>query len=345
MVTNQVTRRTRRLAIVLASATVLAAGLALSLGTAALAAPVGALKQFRVPTANSEPRAITNGSDGNRWFTEGTTFTNAPAKIGRNTPAGAITEFDASCDFCILTDIAQGPDNILYITSNDPTLTRFNVATGAFETPVQMPNTSALGGNLAIHGDDIWITDFNNDVVWRYPISTGQFTSSPASDPSDVAVDPAGTAWFTEPGDVNAPGTSNIGRIDAVSGAVTRTPTTVGSTTVAPRSITVATDGQVWFTARFTPQAVGRLNPADNNSVTLFPLTNVGPQGIAAAPDGSIWFTQTTKGNIARINNAGVITESKTVRGSEPFGITVAPNGDPWYTMMSANKIATLQLR
>jgi hypothetical protein len=54
-------------------ATVLAGGLALSLGSAATAAPpVAALKQFKVPTANSKPRAITNGSDGNRWFAEGT---------------------------------------------------------------------------------------------------------------------------------------------------------------------------------------------------------------------------------------------------------------------------------
>jgi virginiamycin B lyase len=80
--------------------------------------------------------------------------------------------------------------------------------------------------------------------------------------------------------------------------------------------------------------------------VTTFPTpNNPGPEGIAASPDGSIWFTQTTKGNIAKIDNTGVITETKAVKGSEPFGITVAPNGDPWYTMMAANKIATLQLR
>ena len=209
------------------------------LGSAALAAPVGALKQFKVPTANSQPRAITNGSDGNRWFTEGTEFTAAPAKIARITPAGDITEFAPDvadgCNFCIITDIAQGPGGILYITSNDPTLMRFNVATQSFETPVQMPNTNALGGNLAVSATDVWITDFNNDVVWRYHLSNGQFTSFPVSDPADVAVDAAGNAWFTQPGDVNAPGTSNIGRIDAATGAVTTTPTTDGSTTVAPR--------------------------------------------------------------------------------------------------------------
>jgi len=329
-------------------AAMVAEGLVLSLASSALAAPIAALKQFKVPTANSEPRAITNGSDGNRWFTEGTEFTAAPAKIARITPDGVINEFvpDVAdgCNVCIISDIAQGPGGILYITSNDPTLMRFNVTTESFETQVQMPNSGALGGNLAVSATDAWITDFNNDVVWRYHLSDGQFTSFPVSDPADVAVDVTGNAWFTEPGDVNAPGTSNIGRIDATTGAVTTTPTTDGSTTVAPRSLAVASDGQVWFTARFTPQAVGRLDPS-NNSVTLFPVTNTGPSGIAASPDGTVWFTQETKGNAARITRAGVISEGKAVKGSAPFGITVAPDGNPWYTMMAANKIATLQLR
>jgi len=39
-------------------------------------APIGTLKQFRVPTRNSSPLDITQGSDGNFWFTEG--FVNPP---------------------------------------------------------------------------------------------------------------------------------------------------------------------------------------------------------------------------------------------------------------------------
>ena len=176
-------------------AATLAVGLVLSLGSAALAAPVGALKQFKVPTANSQPRAVTNGSDGNRWFTEGTEFTSAPAKIGRITPAGSITEFDANCQFCILTDIVQGPADILYVTSNNPILLRFDVATGTFLAPVDIPNSAAVAGDLAVHGDDIWFTDFNNDSLWRYNITAGQFTQFPLQiQPSDVAIDSAGSA-------------------------------------------------------------------------------------------------------------------------------------------------------
>ena len=318
-------------------AATLAVGLVLSLGSAALAAPVGALKQFKVPTANSQPRAITNGSDGNRWFTEGTEFTAAPAKIGRITPAGSITEFDANCQFCILTDIVQGPADILYVTSNNPILLRFDVATGTFLAPVDIPNSAAVAGDLAVHGDDIWFTDFNNDSLWRYNITAGQFTQFPLQiQPSDVAIDSAGSAWFT------APFNNSVNRLNPATGTVESFPVPDG---LSPRQITIATDGQIWFTSRFVPQGVGRLNPT-TGVVTTFPTpNNPGPEGIAASPDGSIWFTQTTKGNIANIDSSGVITETKTVKGSEPFGITVAPNGDPWYTMLAANKIATLQLR
>ncbi len=59
----------------------------------------------------------------------------------------------------------------------------------------------------------------------------------------------------------------------------------------------------------------------------MFPLTKVGAEGIAAAPGGAVGSTDTTKGNIARITDDGVIAGSKTVKGSEPFGITVDPEG------------------
>jgi virginiamycin B lyase len=228
-------------------AATLAVGLVLSLGSAALAAPVGALKQFKVPTANSQPRAITNGSDGNRWFTEGTEFTSAPAKIGRITPAGSITEFDANCQFCILTDIVQGPADILYVTSNNPILLRFNVATGTFLAPIDIPNSNAVAGDLAVHGDDIWFTDFNNDSLWRYNITAGQFTQFPVPEPSDAVVDNAGDVWFTAPLD------GSIDRLDPATGAVEAFPVPDG---LIPRQITIATDGQIWFTSRLLPAAL-----------------------------------------------------------------------------------------
>ena len=306
-------------------------GLSLLVVGPAQAAPVGALKQHRLPTPDSAPRYITVGSDGNLWFTESSEF--LPATIGRITPSGEVTEFGPACEFCILNDIVQGPGDILYFTSNDPFLGRITTS-GEFLAPVPLPESNAIAGNLAVHGDEIWITDFNGDNLWRYDIGSGQFTRFPVPEPGDVVVDAAGIVWFT------ASTEQAIGRLDPQTGVVTLVPTTG-----FPRQLAIAADGDIWFTVRFTPQSVGRLDPT-TNVVTQFAVApGAGPEGIAASLDGSIWFTQTTRGNIARITDDGVITEAKVVKGSEPFGIAVDADGDPWYTMMSANRIAEFQLR
>jgi streptogramin lyase len=198
------------------------------------------------------------------------------------------------------------------------------------------------GQSLATHGDDIWLTDFNNRSIWRYEIPTGNFTEFPLSNlgPSDVAVDETGMVWFADQVLVG-PSTVQgvIGRLDPSDGSVT-----TFNVDGLPRAVSIATDGAVWFTERFTPQGVGRLDPVTGES-TVFAVDG-GPLDIAPATGGSMWFSRATAGNIARISPAGVITaESKVVKGSEPFGITVAPDGNPWFTMLSADKIATLQLR
>ncbi len=332
MVTYRGPSAIRQFALVFA----LVVGLAIALGAmipAARAAPIGMLKQFKVPTAGSSPEHITRASDGNFWFTE--SFVNdqnaQPHNVGRITPTGQVTEFPV-CDFCFPTDIVQGSDGILYFTKNDASLGR--ITTDGTVLPDIPAIFSPNGNGLDAHGDDIWFADFNNHSVWRYDIPSDAFTEFPAPNtvPLDVAVAANGLVWFT---DANG----QIGRLDPATGIVTEI-----DAEGFPREINIASDGAVWFTERFS-QAVGRLDP-DTKNVTLFPADG-GPEDIAPArPDGSMWFTRTTGGNIARISPTGEITAtSKVVKGSEPFGITVAPNGDPWYTMMSANKIATLQLR
>ena len=192
------------------------------------------------------------------------------------------------------------------------------------------------------------MTDFNNDALWRYDIPSGTFTRFDVSEPSDVVVDAAGIVWFAAPTD------SAIGRLDPLTGAVTSD----ADQPFVPRQLAIAADGQIWFTARFTPQGVGRpshgIEPLDRSATaasTAWSSRCASGTGRSRSPghrrraDGSVWFTQETKGNIARITNDGTITEGKVVKGSAPFGITVQPDGDPWYTMFSADKVAELQLR
>src|ERR671917_1083934 len=189
MLTNRRRSASRLFALALA----LVAGLAIALGamlSAAQSAPIGTLKQFKVPTAGSSPEHITRASDGNFWFTE--SFVNDQNtqghNVGRITPTGEVTEFRV-CDFCFPTDIVQGSDGILYFTKNDASLGRITTDGTVLS---DIPATFSPNGNgLDAHGDDIWFADFNNHSVWRYHISadpsTSDFTQFPA--PNTVPLD------------------------------------------------------------------------------------------------------------------------------------------------------------
>src|SRR6059036_3246439 len=201
------------------------AGLVMLIVAIAYAAPIGTLKQFRVPTRNSSPLDITQGSDGNFWFTEGNV--NPPQginhNVGRITPAGDITEFFV-CQFCFPNGIVQGPGGILYFTKSDPGLGR--ITTSGVVLPDVVPtNTLANGNGVAAHGDDIFFAAFNTHSIWRYNVPSDQFTEyaipTPGASPSEVAVDPAGIVWFTDAG------TNQIGRLDPATGTITeRRPST-----------------------------------------------------------------------------------------------------------------------
>ena len=337
------------------------AALAIALGatlSAAQAARLFKFTQYKVPTADSEPRHITVGSDGNLWFTEGGEFfTPNPDpetggtfhnQIGRITPTGEITEFRIDGCQCFLNDIVQGPNNILYYTTNNEGLGRITTS-GEILPDVKPGNTNALGNGVAAHGDDVWYTDFNNNSLWRYNVPNDQFTQYPVpstgANPYDVAVASDGTVWFTE---FHA---NQIGRLDPATGTIIETPVPGGPN--GPRHIAIASDGSVWFTKRFD-HTVGRLDPA-TNEVTVFPtLTpSAGPEDIAAAPDGSVWFTQARVGNVARITADGVITEEGKAVKDDPnsgldsaFGITMGPDGQSvWYTKPADNTIARLTPR
>jgi streptogramin lyase len=341
----------------------LVAALVIVLGamlSATQAASLFSFKQFRVPTDNSEPSHITVGSDGNLWFTEGAdfftpnddpdtggTFHN---QIGRITPTGKITEFRVEGCQCFLNDIVQGPNNILYFTTNNAGLGRITTSGEVLDVvaPVDEQGnliTSAIGNGVAAHGNDVWYTDHNNNSLWRYDVNSGTFTQypvpTPGANPFDVVVDDNGIVWFTEFHG------GKIGRLDPASG------TTITETLVpnngGPQHIAIASDGKVWFTERFNHR-VGYLDPSNNNQVTQFDtLTlNAGPAEIAAADDGIVWFTQTRVGNVARITPNGTITEvGKTVKANSgldlSFGITMGPDGQSvWYTKPEDNKIARL---
>ena len=354
MFTHKHWQPSRLFAMVLA----LVAGLAIVLGamfSAAQAAGLFKFTQYKVPTANSEPRYITPGADGNLWFTEGAdfftpnddpdtggTFHN---QIGRITPAGEITEYRVDSCQCLLNDIVQGPNDILYFTTNKQGLGRITTE-GVVLSSVTPGNFTANGNGIARHGNDVWYADFNNDSLWRYNVTNDQFTPFEVpNNPTDVAVDADGIVWYT----ANQP--NAIGNLDPADGSIIETPVPA-----TPSRLAIATDGKVWYTERIADH-IGRLDPS-NSQVTRFPtLTpNAGPQDITAAPDGSLWFTQANVGNAAQITldadgNATITEEGKTSKDpagtlENALGITIGPDGQSvWFAKPADNTIAALRPR
>jgi virginiamycin B lyase len=352
--THQRSLNLRLLALVF----VLVAGLAIVLGamlSATHAADLFRFTQYKVPTTNSEPRYITVGSDRNVWFTEGNEFFTPNSdpntggtfhtQIGRITPAGNITEFRVDGCQCFLNDIVQGPNNILYITTNSNLLVSITTA-GTVQPFIETP--FSVGDSLARRGDNLWINDFNTGSIWRYNTATGVFTEFPTGGtPADVAVDAQGIVWFSG---TDANGEGQIGRLNPRNGRVSATPVT-GS---RPGHIAIASDGKVWFTDRFNHR-VGYLDPSNRNQVTQFSTLTpeAGPQDIAAANEGRMWFTQAGVGNVARITPDGTITEAGRTVKDDPnsglesaFGITLLPEDQSvWYTKPADNMVAHLRPR
>ena len=73
------------------------------------AADTGAIAEYAIPTAGSQPVSIVGGRDGALWFTE-----IAGNKIGRATTDGAMSEFAIPTSNSRPDEIAVGPDGNLW---------------------------------------------------------------------------------------------------------------------------------------------------------------------------------------------------------------------------------------
>ncbi|MGH7264948.1 MAG: virginiamycin B lyase family protein, partial [Candidatus Rokuibacteriota bacterium] len=129
--------------------------------------PAGVITEFSIPTANSNPRGITAGPDGNLWFTEASS-----AKIGRMTPLGSITGFPTITPNAGPAQIIAGPDGNIWFVQDFaggrigrfvPALLAISPGTGLLATTQQIDllltiDTAGLGvvgGTALFDGADI----------------------------------------------------------------------------------------------------------------------------------------------------------------------------------------------
>ena len=272
----------------------------------------GAIAEFPLPVAGSSPQAIVAGPDGALWFTEAGDETGTPnavpAKVGRITVGGAISEFAIP-----VTPNAGATGGAMTLGSD-----------GALWFPTGFDGNTgdAIIGRITTGGD-----------ITVYPIPTSEI-------PAGITTGPDGALWLAEePVAGTAP--SLITRITpsgASSGA--STPYEVQS---APAGITAGPDGALWFIASFS---LGRITT--DGTVTSFPIfSRTGsPNGIAPGPDGALWFFEADANDepvIGRITTGGTNTEFPipTV-GSVPDSIVAGPDGAMWFTEFSGGKIGRI---
>jgi streptogramin lyase len=291
------------------------------------------IREFPIPTPNSDPIGIALGPDGALWFAE----ENVSNKIGRITTAGAITEFPAS-NPNVSGGITAGPDGNLWFTEYNH-IGRITTAGVITEFPTLTSNGYAQG---ICSGPDgaLWFTEYNSSkigrittagVVTEFPILTAFGT------PPGITAGPDGALWFTESNG------NNIGRI-TTAGVVTEF--AVPTLSSFPYGITAGPDGALWF-SEYSGNAIGRITTA--GAITEFPVPTPSAQieGIATGPDGNLWFTERRSGlsssKIGMITTAGVVTEFPIpTADGEPLGIAAGPDNALWFTESNGIKIGRI---
>jgi uncharacterized repeat protein (TIGR01451 family) len=303
-------------------------------------------------TAGSGPHGITEGPDGNLWFTE---FNNNA--IARITPAGTVTEFSLA-GFQAGSDpanITAGPGGLLYFTEEGVgRIGSINPLAGSDAAILASLKQSAgvgAGAGAGLFGitagpdGNVWFTEQGASKVGSITPDLGTIrdtqTPTAGASPEGIVTGPDGALWFTE----NT--ADQIGRV-TTAGIVTNE---FQLPSGLPSDITDGPDGNLWFTAYSPPLEGGGTPSSAIGKVTTsgipqtFPLSaTADPSGITPGPDGNLWFTEYKDNQVRRISPAGVLfpNETSITPNSSPLGIVPGPDGNLWFTESSGNRIGRL---
>ncbi len=278
------------------------------------------LKWFGIPTQFSWPEYITNGPDGNLWFTEFYTD-----KVARITPQGRVTEFSLPANNDVEA-IVTGPDGNLWIT--EPGANRIGRMTpnGSFTSfAVNGSNPSPRGICVGPDGD-LWFAEYYDDHLGRITPSgvITRFALPHLSSPWECVAGPDGLIYVTDSG------TDQISRFDPV--ALRFLSPVQLRQYDNPWALMVGPDKHVWFTGRHS----GKIGVIVNGKAHEFKiqLQTAYPEDIAAGPDGNFWFTESQRNRIGRFNPVtgtflpNIVLSSKDV----PESIVAGPDGNMWFT-------------
>jgi streptogramin lyase len=271
----------------------------------------------------SAPTEITEGADGNMWFTE---MDDAGDRIGRITPSGVVTEFKIATPTSRPFGITKGPDGNVWFTEHiGRNIGRITPSGTISEFAVDQvgggPNyiTSGPDGNL-------WFTT-SCEVVRMTPTGTfSQVSPSPVPGAGGVAAGSDGGVWFTS-------GANILGRLSPATRAVVAVSVNVAlpNFTDPEGPMVSGPDGNLWF-LRLQQEGSGepevvRMAPNFSGTATAF-QTSSGIETLAAGPDGNIWVGG---GALDRFTTSGIRTTFPIPSSLNDIGsIAAGPDDSLW---------------
>lgn len=300
-----------------------------------------------LPTPGLYPSGITEGPDGNIWFTD-----ESNNLIGKMTPNGVVTTYPIPTGNSMPREITAGPDGNLWFTEFYFFGNKIGKITPAGEiTEYQIPTSFSLPVGITAGPDgNIWFTESLSGYVGKLNPSNGQITEymdgiSMGANSYDIISGGDGNMWFSQYGGGETT-PARIARLttDGAAAEFNLVPSGVAAD-AGVHGLAWGSDNNLWFT-QFNYSKLGRLNPA-NGVVTEFAdgLTpNSRPGSIVAAPDGNLWFTESAVDNIGMITTDGEITEYPIAQSSGADGITVGPDDNVWFAARNGGYIGRVEL-
>ena len=280
------------------------------------------ITEFPIPGIVGGTDHVTQGPDGNLWFTNG------PASmIGYVTPDGDFTEFADPYADAYPDAITSGPDgNLWFITNGIGRITTSGIIT-------EFPAAACCGITGGPDGK-LWFASSQRIGRITTSGSVEILSAVLAGNPYGLTAGPDGNVWFTEPQ------TNKIGRMTP---AGSLTEYDVPSANAFPFNIAAGPDGNLWFTESGLLggiAAIGRITTSGSFTEFPVPSQGSGPNGLCVGPDGNIWFTESVNiHQLGRITMSGVVTEFPGPSFS-PWGITAGPDGSVWFA--EGDKIGTM---
>jgi len=176
--------------------------------------------------------------------------------------------------------------------------------------------------------------------------TTSLSTSTLSSPASNITVTYNGanltTAQSTTSFSPTITGTPSSGSAGSASFAVAQQLTQYATTGSGPASITVGSDGNLWY-PELTTSTIGKMTPAGvaANYSTL--TASASPAGSSLGPDGNVWFAETATNKVGSITPAGVVSECTLPNPSSRPAVTAkGSDGNVWFTDNGANLVGKI---